>query len=778
MAIMPRYQSSDIAVATPQGQFRDVSAPMDQLSAQMDRMTGFFIQEAKQQAVVQAEEYAADKAPTIQQIEEARRLNQPIAPIADKTTIFGRAANEAQSRILAKNVAAAADMQMAQLSADVESGKVRVNDIANQTNALIKGYSSALAEVDPMVARSLEADLAISGNRLFVAATKTAAANAFAVQQEQITNSVNASLPKTITQIYRAGPIKVTAGPGRETTEIGVPDQIRAAIDRELQKADALPAKKRKEMRKDILKLASDATENYIDAIKLSGSKEDNVSLLAQVRSGAFNQSLTDMGKLNTHANQLETRIESFNKADKDLITYKKKMLEQQIDDIFASIPHGNAKISSVPDENTIFALWADDPAKFDQMLKKRNTLLANIVLAENWDNLPEQDRQARIAAASANVNTEQGAKLYQNLVALQGSLEKRRDEDPGLFSQRNPEVAASYAALANAMATNQPDSIVQLRASNYAALSMQMQKDAGVAQDKISIMPKEYMDNLRLGFFESARTGSNWADILNQGERRWGQLWPTILREAKLPAAINALHSMTDRVGQRLLSEGLVPEVNKALKEAILPTEQTALRNAVFDVMTPFSRSINNPSIKNGAMIRDSISEAVTTLAMQYMVKEQLPAETAAEKAHQAVIGDAYEFGDGFRVPKNTRVPVGIVQSGANQIKETIALWSDEIQPPISLRNAETNLKPNEVKALYIDHLRNYGYWTNTPDDSIGLELKDGNGNPVYRTNNQKFVVRYNKFEGFTRNDTSYIGTRISRTQPKSVKPDLFGEE
>ena len=93
--------------------------------------------------------------------------------------------------------------------------------------------------------------------------------------------------------------------------------------------------------------------------------------------------------------------------------------------------------------------------------------------------------------------------------------------------------------------------------------------------------------------------------------------------------------------------------------------------------------------------------------------------------------------------IPKHMPYVLGIVQSGANQIKETIALWGDEIQPPISLRNAETNLKPNEVKALYIDHLRNYGYWTNTPDDSIGLEFKDGNGNSVYRTNNQKFVVR-----------------------------------
>ena len=107
MAQLPRYQSSGIAVGTPQGQFRDVSAPFDQLSAQMNKMTEFYLQEAKVQAVAQAEEYAADKAPTIQQIEEARLYKKTLEPIADKTTIFGRAANEAQSRILAKNVAAA-----------------------------------------------------------------------------------------------------------------------------------------------------------------------------------------------------------------------------------------------------------------------------------------------------------------------------------------------------------------------------------------------------------------------------------------------------------------------------------------------------------------------------------------------------------------------------------------------------------------------------------------------------------------------------------------------
>ncbi len=185
MAIMPRYTSSDIAVATPQGQFRDVSAPMDQLSAQMDRMTGFFIQEAKQQAVVEGEKYAADKAPTREQIQLAVSTGTPLPQVGDSTTLFGRAAQKASAEIVSTQISYAALEELQKVKLDMESGSVAPNAGLQKINAMVEGYSSALSEIDPTAAKKLEAELAYRGNITYVAASK-AAASAAAKQAKDV----------------------------------------------------------------------------------------------------------------------------------------------------------------------------------------------------------------------------------------------------------------------------------------------------------------------------------------------------------------------------------------------------------------------------------------------------------------------------------------------------------------------------------------------------------------------------------------------------------------
>ena len=178
MAIMPRYTSSDIAVGTPQGQFRDVSAPMEQLSSQMDRMTGFFIQEAKQQAVVEGEKYAADKAPTREQIQLAVSTGTPLPQVGDSTTLFGRAAQKASAEIVSTQISYAALEELQKVKLDMESGSVAPNAGLKKINAMVEGYSSALSEIDPTAAKKLEAELAYRGNITYVAASKAAASAA------------------------------------------------------------------------------------------------------------------------------------------------------------------------------------------------------------------------------------------------------------------------------------------------------------------------------------------------------------------------------------------------------------------------------------------------------------------------------------------------------------------------------------------------------------------------------------------------------------------------
>ena len=204
MALLPRFQSSGIAVATPQGQFRDVSAPLDQLSAQMDRMTGFYIQEAKVQAVAEGEKYGADKAPTKEQIQLAVSTGTPLQPVGDSTTIFGRSAQKASAEIASTSISYAALEELNKVKMDMESGGVSPNAGLQKINAMVSGYSSALSEIDPTAAKKLEAELAYRGNVTYVAATK-AAASAAAKQAKDVVEAKLASDFDNITTLIQAG---------------------------------------------------------------------------------------------------------------------------------------------------------------------------------------------------------------------------------------------------------------------------------------------------------------------------------------------------------------------------------------------------------------------------------------------------------------------------------------------------------------------------------------------------------------------------------------------
>jgi hypothetical protein len=729
MAIMPRYTSSDIAVATPQGQFRDVSAPMDQLSSQMDRMTGFFIQEAKQQAIVQAEEYAADKAPTIQQIEEARRLNQPIAPIADKTTIFGRAANEAQSRILAKNVAAAADMQMAQLQQDVSSGKVRVNDIANQTNALIKGYSSALAEVDPMVARSLEADLALSGNRLFVSATKAAAADAAARQNQMITDSIKAALPNQVTQIFAAGDV-LSVGPTGETVKVDVQSQIKAAIERAKDKADSLPtAAKRKEAYKEIQTALKEGAERYGQEVVIKGSLDDLKALESQIRGGKFDAAMVDPKDRITLLSTVNTRINQLEEAPKKALAANKLVINQQLKDFNSSMNVGNANPAMLPSADQIKETWPDDPVTQALKLRERDAALSSYSLASEMQYKSEKERNAIVEAARLAATDEDSVKRYETVLKVNENIQKQVKADPAKFVQKFDEVKTAWTELQN--------STEQTRATNaakYAAVAKQRQIEAGVLPGDVKYLPKDLVEEYKDSFDQQLKNHKNWAQIFMGESEKWGSLWPDVVKEMNFGPEVLVISNMASNPETMRAAEALAialqPENKKALED-IHSKEKGKIEEAVSTHMTDFNRSLNSPAIKDADTVRQSVQKATSLLTMVYMSRGQ-DMNTAAEKAYNDVVGGAYEFGEGFRVPRSAGVSAATIQSNADLIRQNIDTYRDMIQAPVALTAKSQNIDQKQIMDQYLDNLKTYGSWINTQDDRNGLRFVDSNGMPV----------------------------------------------
>jgi hypothetical protein len=197
---LPRYQNVGVEVA---GGIRGLDFPnrgeatrgIDTISAVLDKMSDSFFKEAATAATAEGEKYGAQNAPTQEQLKQAIESGTPLPPVGDSRTYFGKAAEKAYGDVLTTQIQYAARADIAKVKSDAESGAIGVNAIIPKINSVINGYSGALANVDPALAKKVEAQLAYEGNNAFLSASKKAASSVgTALKQdavEEITNIID-----------------------------------------------------------------------------------------------------------------------------------------------------------------------------------------------------------------------------------------------------------------------------------------------------------------------------------------------------------------------------------------------------------------------------------------------------------------------------------------------------------------------------------------------------------------------------------------------------------
>jgi len=220
MAELPRYKSSGLQVAVPEGQFRDVSAPMDALSKGMNQMTSFFMQSAQEQAVVEGEKYGAENAPTVEQLKLMTTSGETIQPVGDTFTIFGRSAQKASAEIVSTRIGYAASAELEKIKSSIESGASVGQAGLQQFNAAIKGYSSALGAYDPVAGKKLEAELAYKSNQLYLAASKKAASSIGSAAKDEIKQFL-VQQRSSISSLVQSGD-SYAVGPAGETIKLSL----------------------------------------------------------------------------------------------------------------------------------------------------------------------------------------------------------------------------------------------------------------------------------------------------------------------------------------------------------------------------------------------------------------------------------------------------------------------------------------------------------------------------------------------------------------------------
>lgn len=190
---LPRYQNIGVAAGGNVDRLPPIDFPnrgeatrgLDALSNALDFMSQTFFKEAQIAATEEGERFGAENAPTQEQLRTAIETQSPLPQVGDSRTFFGRAAQASYSNLLVQQVNYAAKQDISRIQDDARNGRIQVAQIVPQMNSVIRGYSSALIGVDPVLARKTEAVLAYEGNNAYLAATKAAAARAAAAARDQ-----------------------------------------------------------------------------------------------------------------------------------------------------------------------------------------------------------------------------------------------------------------------------------------------------------------------------------------------------------------------------------------------------------------------------------------------------------------------------------------------------------------------------------------------------------------------------------------------------------------
>jgi len=211
-----------------------------------------------------------------EQLRQAIETGTPLPPVGDSRTYFGKSAKNAYSEVLTTQIQYAAKADISKIKSDAIAGSIGAGSIIPSINSVIKGYSGALADVDPALGKKIEAQLAYEGNNAYLAATKSAAAKASAELKTQ--NVINGyDLVNTVADDFKAGDTV-----GADGTAVTVNDRvdIRAAQLRQI--TAKLPAAAAKELEAKFNKEIAVQQKNYVLDWVMSGA--DNTDREARRR--------------------------------------------------------------------------------------------------------------------------------------------------------------------------------------------------------------------------------------------------------------------------------------------------------------------------------------------------------------------------------------------------------------------------------------------------------------------------------------------------------------
>jgi hypothetical protein len=299
--------------------------------------------------------------------------------------------------------------------------------------------------------------------------------------------------------------------------------------------------------------------------------------------------------------------------------------------------------------------------------------------------------------------------------------------EDPVAFIAGNsPQVRALVTE-----ATSDPS-----KAAAAVSAVLETQKRMGVPEWQRRVLTNAQAASLVASM--SSGGDENRANVMENLRQTYGAAnWNAVMRDlnrAKLPPEMGVLARMNEPgdAQPRVDLSSAFKTGRPTLEKNLADTDKTTLKEKLRSEMEDLRSTLFAQGSGGGAAYEQQF-DAAYMLSLQYVSKYNMNPSEAARKSYAALVGEKWDFRDGYRVPKGQGREIG---RGLDNIKAAIV--PADVMPAPSLAPGLSKDKIADQTAYYAKR----GTWVNNEDES-GYILRFPNGAFVMRPDGQRYEIK-----------------------------------
>lgn len=418
-----------------------------------------------------------------------------------------------------------------------------------------------------------------------------------------------------------------------------------------------------------------------------------------------------------------DQRAVLLNRAENELRrqeTVDQSALKQRVDDTLTEASRTGFAVKPVSQEEFIAGRGLTDGPQLYKTYQDQLRFYAdrNSVAALG----PDEQAQllAQYRPKEGEPGYEMAAKRYDELGKAIAAVNTEREKDPAAFVVAHMPASADAfrtfgQALGNPLSTPAQK---QAAARDYATKVTLDQTRLGITPDRVTIVPKPYIEALKAKVENPQGEGGSAAVVKQvQSEAQlWGDAWPKVYRQIGGEAGplVRVIGSGIPEQPARILAEVGPQSLSDILKDQ--STERSA--QVKKDVLEQFKPLIGSMAGNEGsvAVFNDFRGQGEKLAA--YYVMQGMTSSDAAKKSFNDLIGDRYDFRDTWRMPKGLAQSADLVQAGTVQAKREL----DSIGV-LAPRDTIGGLSADYLLSSKLSAIKRDGKWVTAPDES-GLAL------------------------------------------------------